>query len=98
MGKDGNEFLGAYRCNINRQDEEIIQSNTLAQSVLAFMAERGTWKGTIKQAYEKLHNIANPDKADNTFPKSNRSLRKHLERIKSNLIDYGITYNGCSIF
>lgn len=93
LGKDGNEFLDAYRSNINRQNEEIIQCNTLAQAVLTFMAERdSSWSGTIKEAWEKFRDISNADKKDNTFPKSNRTLRKHLERIKSNLIDYGITY------
>jgi hypothetical protein len=39
-----------------------------------------------------LEAITTPDKRDPTFPKTNRTLRKHLERIRVNLIDYDITY------
>jgi len=101
LGKDGNEFLKAYQKNIEHQNEEVIQGNTLAQAVLTFMAEKGSWEGTIKQAWDELSEIANPTKenptktkttTDPTFPKSDRTLRKHLERIKTNLLDKGIAF------
>ena len=92
LGVGGNEFLIAYQKNIERQNEEVIQNNSLAQAVLTLMSERDSWDGTIKEAWEALSEIAPPDKADPTFPLSARSLRKDLEKIKSNLIDYGISY------
>lgn len=92
LGFSGDEFLRAYQSNVDRQNEEVVQYNTLAQVVLSLMSDRESWDGTIKEAHETLHNIANPDIKDPTFPKSSRTLRKHLERIKANLQDYSITY------
>jgi hypothetical protein len=88
----GNEFLKAYNANISRQNEEVIQSNTLAQSVLVMMDGRESWSGNLKKAHGELLEIANPDKKDPTFPKCPRTIRKHLERIKANLLDCGISY------
>ncbi len=92
LGLSGSDFLLAYQNNIDNQNEEVVQGNSLAQGVMIFMAERESWNGTEKQAHEELLAITNPEKYDPTFPKSNRSLRKHLERIKANLLDYGISY------
>lgn len=93
LGKDGNDFLNAYDLNIEKQNEEVILNNTLAQAVLQLMSDTVTWDGTIKEAWQRLNEIANPNKLDNTFPKTERSLRKHLNRIKTNLFDVGVTYN-----
>ncbi len=56
------------------------------------MSERESWEGTVKKAHNRLREIADPDRKDPTFPRSSRTLRKHLERIKANLQDYSITY------
>jgi len=93
LGGRGNEFLESYQQNVARQNEEVIQGNTLAQATLLFMSDRESWNGTVKKAWEKLNDIANPQKKDPTFPGSSRTLRKHLEKIKTNLMDMGITYN-----
>jgi hypothetical protein len=92
LGLDGNDFIKAYNSNILQQNEEVIQHNTLAQSLITFMASRFEWDGTIKEAYNELRSIANPDKNDPSFPKSNRTLKKLLERIKPNLADHGIKF------
>jgi len=92
LGGKGNEFLQSYQKNVERQNEEVIEGNTLAQAVISFMADRTSWDSTINQAWERLYEIANPNKKDATFPKTNRTLRKHLEKIKTNLMDIGITY------
>ncbi len=92
LGGRGNEFLKSYQQNVERQNEEVIQGNTLAQAVLTFMADKETWDGTIKQAWTTLKDIADPNNKDSTFPKTSRTLRKHLERIKTNLMDLGVTF------
>ncbi len=92
LGHDGNLFLESYRKNINLQNDEVIQSNTLAQAVMVFMKAQEKWSGTIKEAWTQLKDIADPQKTDSTFPKSINTLRPYLERIKANLLDYGIGY------
>ncbi len=99
LGMDGSEFLKAYQSNIDRQNEEVIQNNTLAQAVFLLLEDMAEWDGTIKDAWEELHEQVNPDgdksflKHDYSFPKTPRTLRKHLERIKTNLLDYGISFH-----
>lgn len=92
LGLEGEDFIKAYDCNIRQQNEEVIQFNTLAQAFINFMADKQEWNGTIKEAYEGLYAIANPDKNDPTFPKSNRTLKKLLERIRPNLAEHGIKF------
>jgi hypothetical protein len=88
----GNAFLKAYDANINRQTEEIIQNNTLLMAVLKQMNEKTIWEGTIKSVYDQLRKIAQPDKDDPSFPKTERSLRKYLERVKTTLNQQGINF------
>jgi hypothetical protein len=92
LGHKGDDFMKAYQQNVERQNEEVIQYNTLAQTVVSFMNDKDTWNGMIKEVWEELQTIAAPDKKDSTFPKTHRTLRKYLEKIKPNLMDIGITY------
>jgi hypothetical protein len=93
LGRCGSDFLVAYQCNVERQNEEVIQGSTLAQAVLIFMADRDRWEGTVKEAYEGLSQLVQVTKEDKTFPKHCNKLRKALERIKANLLDLGITFS-----
>jgi hypothetical protein len=92
LGRNPSDFEKAYQLNIERQNEEVIANNTLAQAVLQLMADKAEWRGTIKQAYQALFEIAKPDKADSSFPKVERTLKKGLNRIKTNLFDVGIVF------
>ena len=92
LGKDPNIFLKDYAINRSRQNEEIIQDSTLAQAVLKLVDKFSNWDGTLKDALELLSALVNPDKADNTFPRTERSLRQYLERLETNLNDYGIEF------
>ena len=92
LGGLGEKFLIAYGGNIEAQNEEVIQGNTLAQSVLTFMDDKGKWEGYIKEAFTKLQEIGNPSKYDKTFPGDAKNLRRHLERIKTTLSEYGISF------
>ncbi len=92
LGYKTDDFISAYQRNIEAQNAEVINSNSLAQAVLIFMQERDTWAGTVKQAYEELEKSVSRTKDDNTFPKHPNKLRSHLNRIKANLLDSGIKF------
>jgi hypothetical protein len=92
LGGLGEKFLLAYGGNIEAQNEEVVQGNTLAQAVLTFMDEKQGWEGYIKDAFAKLQEIANPSRYDKTFPGDAKNLRRHLERIKTTLSEYGISF------
>ncbi len=93
LGIDPKEFIEAYRVNIERQNEEVILNSALAQAVLSLMNSRDKWEGTIKEALHLLTEIAQPEKGDKGFPKAEKSLRKHLNRLKVNLRDAGVTFD-----
>jgi hypothetical protein len=95
-GDGGKRFLESYQQNISFQNEEVIQGNTFFQSILAFMDDKKTWNGIIGDLHKKLDELmVNRDKNDRSFPKASRTLHKHLQIIKPNLADYGITYKIC---
>jgi hypothetical protein len=93
LGRNGEEFNRAYQSNIERQNEEVIQNNTLAQAVLRFMSEtEGIWAGTVEGFYLQLQQMITPSKEDKSFPKYPNKLRGALNKIKPNLLDCGITF------
>ncbi|OHB51224.1 MAG: hypothetical protein A2099_05805 [Planctomycetes bacterium GWF2_39_10] len=92
LGYKANDFIQAYQANIESQNAEIINSNTLAQAVLTFMQGKESWNGTVKQAFEELGKLVVVTKDDNTFPKRPNKLRNHLNRVKANLLDHGIKF------
>jgi hypothetical protein len=93
LGGLGEKFLIAYGLNIEVQNEEVVQGNTLAQAVLAFMDQKEGWEGYIKDAFNKLQEIANPSKYDRTFPGDAKNLRRQLEKIKTTLSECGISFS-----
>lgn len=92
LGYKADDFIQAYQANIESQNAEVINSNTLAQAVLTFMEDEEKWSGTVNEAYTELEKLITVTKEDKTFPKSSNKLRKQLNRIKANLVDYGIKF------
>ena len=92
LGRSGDEFLQQYQANMERLNEEVIQSNTLAQAVISFMEDKSECSGTIKELYDGLKTQINFSKDDTSFPKHPNQLRKSLNRIKVNLMERNITF------
>ena len=87
LGYKANDFIQAYQANIESQNAEVINSNTLAQAVLTFMQDKESWHGTVKQAFEEPGKQMVITKDDNTFPKRPNKLRNHLNRVKANFLE-----------
>lgn len=92
LGRSGDEFLKQYQENIRRQNEEVIQNNTLAQAVLRFMEDKPRYRGTIQEFYNEIHPHPFVLRDDTTFPKHPNRLRKALNQIRVNLEERGITF------
>ncbi len=92
LGFGQEAFLSAYGKNMKTQNEEVVAGNSLAQAVLSLMEDMVEWNGTVREAYEALHEIASPKDRDGTFPRAPNKLRRHLERIRPNLREYGVTF------
>ncbi len=95
LGERGKEFADAYQHNVDHQHEEIIANSPLAQAVLKLMEDKTDWTGTIGTAYIEFCKTAGHTKDSSvpSFPRDERSLRNHLDRLRVNLIDAGITYS-----
>lgn len=92
LGYSAQDFLSAYQGNVESQNAEIINGNTLAQAVLSFMENQDKWEGTVKEAYDNLSPLVTVSKEDRTFPKHYNKLRHSLNRIKPNLLDFGVKF------
>jgi hypothetical protein len=92
LGRSGEDFIQAYGDNVSRQSEEVIESNTLAQAVIAFMANKEEWSGLIGEAYEILLELGKPKPKDRTFPAFPNKLRNHLRILEANLQQVGINF------
>lgn len=57
-GFGGKAFVEAYSRNIEVQHDEAIEANPIAQVIVEFMKDKGSWKGTPAQLYRLLTNIA----------------------------------------
>lgn len=88
----GETFIKDYQNNVELQIEEVIQSNTLATTLLRFMTNRDSWETTVATAFTTLKYEADPDHYDRTFPRAPKELRRHLERIRATLEEKNITY------
>ena len=90
----GNQFMAAYQKNIERQNNEVMHQNTLLQAVTDIMSDKdGPWETTIADCWTQLYELVGHEhRNDYTFPSSDKQLRKKLEEIRANLLDYGINY------
>ena len=75
LGFKVEDFTAAYQMNIEAQNSEVINCNTLAQAVLAFMADKDLWNGTVREAFEELGKLVTVSKEDKSFPKHSNKLR-----------------------
>ncbi|OPY60036.1 MAG: DNA primase [Pelotomaculum sp. PtaU1.Bin065] len=94
MGEGGGQlFLDAYYNNIHQASEEAISSSPVASAVMAFMADKTEWEGTMTSLLRHLDEAANKERINTKakgWPKAAHILTKRLKLIKSNLADVGI--------
>ena len=93
LGYSRDEFLAAYRTNVNRQNEEAINEHPVATTVCAFMENRPSWQGTSTELLSELEAIADSLKINtkhNLWPKGPQVLSRRLNEVKTNLDAVGI--------
>lgn len=96
MGIGGQYFLDAYLSNQSSANDEAIESNPVASSVVALMKENTTWTGSVSELLEKLRKVAiinNIDIRAKVWPTSPSILSKRLKEVKSNLQEIDIEYD-----
>lgn len=89
MGVDGETFLNAYDENGKNATDEVVDSNVVAKSILAFMKDKQRWVGSMSDLYEQIK--ATGKYADDpSFPKGNNVFGKRINELKSNIEEKGI--------
>jgi hypothetical protein len=93
LGKKGDEFLKAYENNVDKQNDAIVEGNSLVQAVMSIMEKTQEWRRKMSEAYDELLTVAGESaKNDPTFPKHTNKLQKHLKIVEVNLLARKIKY------
>lgn len=87
-------FLEDWRGNIGKQTEAVLETNTLLQVIIDFLAHCGSWEGLPNELLNALESMAEAMKLDlkhdDSFPKSVDWLWRRIREIESALNAHGI--------
>ncbi len=89
---NGKKFIESYYQNIAGAVEEAILADQVSAAIIAFMNEKTEWEGTATNLLEKLNEIPGVDIKAKTWPKRAHTLTKRLNKMKSALSDYGVSF------
>lgn len=95
LGSSREEFLLAFSQNIERQNQSVIDSSPVAQTILLFMKDRNeVWEGSSSELYTELLEKAQILKLSiggrDGFPKDPKWLWRKIQLVRPNLADLGI--------
>lgn len=94
LGNKDNEFIDAYQENIDNQNDEIIESTPVAESIMLFMDDKERWEGTPSELYKFLEDIISQIyhdlKRSNLWPKAANRLTAKIKEIIPNLLKRNI--------
>jgi len=95
MGRDPEEFVEAYRKNIEMQSLEAIRASPLADVLVKFveLKTRGSWSGTASQLWTELEEMATGLKISTrqkAWPKNPKLLSRRLNELVPSLPAVGI--------
>jgi len=95
LGNSKEEFLLAFNQNIERQNQSVVDSSPVAQTILLFMKDKNEeWEGSSSQLYSELLALAGVLKLSiggrDGFPKDPKWLWRKIQVVRSNLTDLGI--------
>jgi hypothetical protein len=93
LGYTKEEFLDAYKNNVNRQTEMLLNENIVAIAVIAFMEKHNDWRDTPTGLLRELSLQAAFEHIDTTekyWPKASNSLSRKLNELSPSLKKMGI--------
>jgi hypothetical protein len=91
LGHGGEAFLKAYDTNINQQNEEVLENDSVANTICVLMEDNDDWEGTPTELFEELLKIAEDSKINaKSMPKTPATLGRQISVVLSNLLESGI--------
>lgn len=94
LGYTKEEFLVAYKNNITRQTEMLLNDNVVAMAVFAFMEDKESWIGTPTDLLKQLTtegSFADIDTREKYWPKGANILSRRLNELSTPLKQMGIS-------
>jgi hypothetical protein len=96
LGYTQEEFLEAYRINIAKQTETVLNENIVASAILSFMADTSLWTGTATELLRDLNSFGDFEfeTHEKYWPRGANVLTRRLNDLKVTLKDAGILYTS----
>jgi hypothetical protein len=92
-GLGGDNFVEAYKANIEKQDEEAIEANPAAQALISYMEDREDWEGTASELLKDLNTyvgFGSGLRDSYLWPKDAARLSIKLNEVEPNLMSRGL--------
>ncbi len=92
LGGRGEEFMKAYRQNINNHNFDVVSGTPVALALMEFMKSRDTWEGTANELLEHLEAAADSLHIKTmlkSWPQDGKALSRKLNTLKTNLAETG---------
>jgi len=99
LGYSLDDFINAYRANIQSQNIEVLSSNPIAAALLAFMENRDSYEATPAELLDELAQESERMKIKTTtksWPGAPQVFTRRLNELKSNLRQGGIEVDSTS--
>ncbi|HMM36238.1 MAG TPA: hypothetical protein PKA62_16085, partial [Thermoanaerobaculia bacterium] len=90
LGATPDAFLAAYRKNVGRQTEEVLEADPIARAVRE-LAQGGGFSGTPSDLFKLLRDRAGDEAKTDGWPKRADGLSRRLNVLRSTLADAGVS-------
>jgi len=100
LGMKEEDFIHAYKNNIELQNKEAIEASPVAKTLLSLMEFKERWEGSPSDLLNELNPIAEELKydIDRKYPRDPRWLWRRLKEVKTDLYAFNIQidhYDSC---
>lgn len=90
IGTTPEAFLAAYRRNVGRQTEEVLESDPVARAVRDLVHRDGGFSGTASELFKLLRDRVGDEVKTEGWPKRADGLSRRLRVLQSTMADVGI--------
>lgn len=98
IGIGGDTFMDLYQANLGKINDAAVEADPVATVIVEMMKNSPSFEGTMRELLEKLNasltfsETLSINSRSRLWPRGAHALSKHLTRIKSNLLELGISF------
>jgi hypothetical protein len=93
MGYGMDTFLSALFGNVERQVEEVLESDSVAHTLRSLMKDRKAWEGSLTVLLMELTKLYGEGAKGDGWPKKAHVLSRRLKSLQATLSEIGIELN-----